>query len=167
MKCFTQKGERGMTREERGHEVERWADLVWRLALVRTADIHDAEDVFQEVFLRYFRHEDEFADDGHRRAWLIRCTVNRVKSLHASPWRRRTLPLETAESVGVRDEYRQAYAAVLALPEKQRVAAHLHYCEGYSVQETAELLGCPEGTVKSRLARARELLRLELGKEEE
>ena len=38
--------------------VERWGDLVWRLALVRTANVHDAQDVFQEVFLRYFRQED-------------------------------------------------------------------------------------------------------------
>lgn len=66
----------------------------------------------------------------------------------------------------MRDEYREAYAAVLALPEKLRVTAHLHYCEGYSVKETAQLLGCPEGTVKSRLSRARELLRLELSEEE-
>ena len=155
-----------MSGDRRRDEVEKWAELVWRLALVRTADRHDAEDVFQEVFLRYFRHEGELTDDGHRRAWLIRCTGNRAKSLHASPWRKRALPLETAEGVGVRDEYREAYAAVLALPEKLRVTAHLHYCEGYSVKETAQLLGCPEGTVKSRLSRARELLRLELSEEE-
>lgn len=58
--------------------VERWGGLVWHLALARTANVPDAEDVFQEVFLRYFRHENDFADDEHRKAWLIRCTVNRL-----------------------------------------------------------------------------------------
>lgn len=48
------------------------------VALARTADIHDAQGVFQEVFLRYFRHTHRLADDEHRKAWLIRCTINRV-----------------------------------------------------------------------------------------
>lgn len=52
--------------------------MVWQLALAPTADIHDAQDVFQEVFLRYFRHTHRLADDKHRKAWLIRCTINRV-----------------------------------------------------------------------------------------
>ena len=134
-----------MTREKRTEAVERWGDLVWRLALARTANVQDAEDVFQEVFLRYFRHEDRMESDEHRKAWLIRCTVNRAKSLFLSPWRRRTVPLETA--------------AVLALPAKYRTAIHLYYFEGLSVAEMAAALGCAEGTVKSQLSRGRALLR--------
>ena len=72
--------------------VERYGDMVWRLALARTADRHDAEDVFQEVFLRYIRHAHRLADEDHRRAWLIRCTINCSKSLLAAPWRRSMRP---------------------------------------------------------------------------
>ena len=133
--------------------------MVWRLALARTANVADAEDVFQEVFLRYFRHEDRFDSDEHRKAWLIRCTVNRAKSLVASPWWRRTVPLETAEEVGVEDDYREVYSVVLSLPAKYRTAIHLHYFEGLSVAEMAETLNVPEGTVKSQLSRGRALLR--------
>lgn len=148
-----------MEREARRAAVERWGDMVWRLALARTAQVQDAEDVFQEVFLRYFRHEDEFTGDEHRKAWLIRCTVNRAKSLFAAPWRRHTAPLETAAQVGVEDEYQEVYAAVLSLPAKYRAAIHLYYYEGLSVREIAESLGAAEGTVKSQLSRGRALLR--------
>ena len=145
--------------EQRTREVERWGDMVWRLALARTASVPDAEDVFQEVFLRYFRHEDRFQSNEHRKAWLIRCTVNRCKSLLASPWRKRIVPLETAEEVGVEDDCRDVYAAVLSLPAKYRTVIHLHYFEGLSVAELADTLQVPEGTVKSQLSRGRALLR--------
>lgn len=154
-----------MTQEKRTAAVELWGDLVWRLALARTANVQDAEDVFQEVFLRYFRHEDELKSDEHRKAWLIRCTVNRAKSLFLSPWQRRTAPLETAAQVGVEDDYREVYAAVLSLPAKYRAAIHLHYFEGLSVAEIAAALGCAEGTVKSQLSRGRALLREALKEE--
>ena len=148
-----------LTQEQRTREVERWGDMVYRLALARTASVPDAEDVFQEVFLRYFRHEEKFQSDEHRKAWLIRCTVNRAKSLTASPWRRRTVPLEVAEEVGVEDDYREVYSAVLSLPGKYRAVIHLHYFEGLSVAEMAAALKSTEGTVKSQLSRGRALLR--------
>ena len=150
---------------DRTTAVERWGDMVWRLALVRTANVSDAEDVFQEVFLRYFRHEDRFDSDEHRKAWLIRCVVNRAKSLHASPWRRRTVPLETAAQIGVEDEYREVYSAVLSLPAKYRAVIHLFYFEGLTTAEIAGHLGIAEGTVRSQLSRGRALLREALKEE--
>ena len=148
-----------LTEEQRTLAVHRWGDMVYRLALARTASVPDAEDVFQEVFLRYFRHEEKFQSDEHRKAWLIRCTVNRAKSLTASPWKKRTVPLETAEEVGVEDDYREVYSAVLSLPGKYRAVIHLHYFEGLPVTEIAQMLQMPEGTVKSQLSRGRALLR--------
>lgn len=148
-----------LTQEQRTREVERWGDMVYRLALARTASVPDAEDVFQEVFLRYFRHEEKFQSDEHRKAWLIRCTVNRAKSLAVSPWKQRTVPLETAAEAGVEDDYREVYSAVLSLPPKYRAVIHLHYFEGLSVAEMAQTLHTAEGTVKSQLSRGRALLR--------
>ena len=148
-----------MEHDKREDAVARFGDMVWRLALARMASVPDAEDVFQEVFLRYFRHEDEFESDEHRRAWLIRCTINRTKSALTAPWRRRVLPLETAADLGVREENREVYAAVLALPPKYRTVVHLHYYEGFSVAEIAAHLGCAEGTVKAQLHRARAKLK--------
>ena len=148
-----------MTQDQRTQTVERWGDMVWRLALARTANVSDAEDIFQEVFLRYFRHEHKLQSDEHRKAWLIRCTVNRANSLHSSLWRRKTVPLEVAAQVGVEDQYREVYSAVLSLPPKYRAVIHLHYFEDLSVAEIAAGLGLAEGTVKSQLSRGRALLR--------
>ena len=140
-----------LTEEQRTQTVNRGGDMVYRLALARTANVSDAEDVFQEVFLRYFRHEDKFQTDEHRKAWLLRCTVNRCKSVTASPWRKRIVPLETAAEIGVEDDYREVYSAVLSLPAKYRAVIHLHYFEGLSVAEIAAALESTEGTVKSQL----------------
>ncbi len=148
-----------MYTDQREEAVLRFGNLVWRLALARMANVADAEDVYQEVFLRYFRHEDEFESDEHRRAWLIRCTVNRAKSALLSLHRRRILPLETAVEIGVEPENREVYTAVLALPPKYRTVIHLHYFEGMTVAEIADTLGCAEGTVKAQLHRARTQLK--------
>ena len=138
-------------------QIDRWGDMVWRLALARTRHVQDSEDVFQEVFCRFFRHQGELESDEHRKAWLIRCTLNCTNTLLSAPWRK-NLPLEEAVLQAVEPEDRVVYRAVLALPPKYRTAIHLHYVEGYSVAEIAALTGAKEGTVKSWLSRGREKL---------
>ena len=141
-------------------------DAVWRACLLRMGSRADAQDMLQETFLAYATHDPVvFNDEEHRKAWLIRCAVNRAKSLHASPWRRRTVPLETAAQIGVEDEYREVYSAVLALPAKYRAVIHLFYFEGLTTAEIAGHLGIAEGTVRSQLSRGRALLREALKEE--
>ena len=147
-----------MTEENRAREqVARWGDMVWRLALARTRHVQDSEDVFQEVFCRFFRHQEELESDEHREAWLIHCTLNCTNTLLSAPWRK-NLPLEEAVLQAIEPEDRAVYRAVLALPPKYRTAIHLHCVEGYSVAEIAALTGAKEGTVKSWLSRGREKL---------
>ena len=74
--------------------VAQYGSAVYRLAYAMTRSRSDADDVFQEVFLRLHRSAPDFLNEAHRRAWLLRVTANCAKSLLASPWRRRTLPLE-------------------------------------------------------------------------
>lgn len=142
-------------------QIAQWGDMVWRLALARTRHIQDSEDVFQEVFARFFRHEEELENDQHRKAWLIRCTLNCTNTLLSARWRT-NLPLEEAVTQCMAPEDRQIYSAVLALPQKYRTAIHLHYYEGYTVDEIAALTGARAGTVKSWLSRGREKLAAEL-----
>lgn len=142
-------------------QIDRWGDMVWRLALARTRHIQDSEDVFQEVFSRFFRHQENLDSDEHRKAWLIRCTLNCTNTLLSARWRTH-LPLEEAVTQAMEPEDQEVYQAVLALPRKYRTALHLHYYEGYSVAEIAALTGAREGTVKSWLSRGREKLAVEL-----
>lgn len=142
-------------------QIDRWGDMVWRLALARTRHLQDSEDVFQEVFSRFFRHQENLDSDEHRKAWLIRCTLNCTNTLLSARWRTH-LPLEEAVTQAMEPEDREVYQAVLALPRKYRTALHLHYYEGYSVAEIAALTGAREGTVKSWLSRGRERLAAQL-----
>lgn len=136
----------------------RYADMVYRLAFARTKSRYDAEDILQEVFLRYIRHAPECRDEEHRRAWLIRATINCSKTLLTSAWFCRTVPMEDTLVTEIQEKS-EVYYAVLALPARYRTVIHLYYYEDYPVAQIGTLLGCGESTVKSRLHRARKLLR--------
>ena len=74
--------------------VERYGAMVYRMAYAQTRSRHDADDIFQEVFLRYHRAAPSFESEEHRKAWLLRVTVNCARSLFTAPWRQRSVPLE-------------------------------------------------------------------------
>ena len=93
----------GPNDEEMSKEIEQsvrqYAQTVYRLALSRTRDTHSAEDVFQEVFLRLLKWNKPFESEEHRRAWLIRVTINCSKKWLCSAWIRRTAPLNESLSI--------------------------------------------------------------------
>ncbi len=145
--------------------LDRYGDMVYRLALVRTGHKQDAEDLAQDVFVEYARRLESaglFDSEEHEKAWLLRVTVDRSKNLFASAWFRRRSFLQ-GEIAFSSPEHSDVYFAVQSLPENYRTVIHLHYYEGYPVKEIGELLGIKENTVKSLLKRGRERLRRSLG----
>ena len=142
------------------------AAAVYRLAYIRTGSRADAEDIMQEVFLRLIRVKPIFSSQEHAKAWLLRVATNCVSDLFRLPWRKREEPLEENAVVFEEPEFGSVMDAVLSLPTRYRVPIHLHYYEGYSVTEIAAITGKSEGTVKSRLFRARSLLRDKLNENE-
>lgn len=148
--------------------LDKYSDMIYRLALARTRNKEDAEDVFQDVFYKLSKKMPEFENENHEKAWLIRVTINLSKNLFSSSWMKNTIPLE--EEMKFEEEKEQAvYFEVLALPVKYRTAIHLFYYEGFSIKEIASILKINENTVKTRLSRAKEKLksRLEGGFEDE
>lgn len=139
--------------------VEQYGDMVWRLALARTGRRQDAEDLYQEVFLRCVKYAHTLESAEHAKAWLLRCTIDRSKSLWADLLKRPTVPLDEALLCPMEEDESQVYSAVMALAKPYRTAIHLHYFEGLSVAEIARLSGKKEGTVKSWLHRGREMLK--------
>ena len=135
-----------------------YADLVYRLAFARTGRKCDADEVFQEVFLRYIRKRPVFEEEEHRKAWLIRVTINCSNQLWNSAWRRKTeplsedIPFETEEDMDLSSELRQ-------LPKKYREVIHLFYYENMSLEEISRALKRKNSTVRTQLTRARALLR--------
>lgn len=156
-----------MTENQLGSAMERHGAAVYRLALCRLQHTADAEDVYQEVFLHYFRRGDPAWDDAHTKAFLLRVALSRC----ADVGRRRlrwgvVLPLEQiVETAGLEDPGRAAelWAAVARLRPKFRTVVHLYYAEGYSTEEIASLLSIPASTVRTRLHRGRETLKTLLG----
>lgn len=141
--------------------LKRYAAMVYRLAFARTKSRYDADDILQEVFLRYIRRKPNCQSEEHRKAWLIRATINCSKTLLTSAWFRKTTPLEDTLYSEL-EEHSEVYYAVLELPIKYRTVIHLFYYEDYAVAEIAALLCCKESTVKSQLHRARNQLREKL-----
>ena len=136
-------------------------DMVYRLALSQTKSVANAEDVTQEVFLRFVENREKLKSSEHIKAWLIRVTINCSKSVFLSSWFRKTVPL-TDEITFDTPEKSEVYYAVQSLPSKYRTVIHLFYYEDMSVKEIADCLNMKESTVKSHLFRGRELLRSEL-----
>lgn len=145
--------------------MEHHGAAVYRLALCRMQSVQDAEDVYQDVFLRLLGQEASAWDGEHLRAWLLRCTVNRCHDLHRFRLRRPVLALaDLPETAAEADSgAAELWDAVARLPEKLRVPIHLYYAEGYSTEEIAGLLDIPAATVRTRLRRARKRLKDLLG----
>ena len=135
-----------------------YQDTLYRAALAILGDAQEAEDAVQDAFLRWWERAPDFPDAARERAWLLKVTVNGCKSRLRAPWRRRTAPLlDTYPADG--PEERETLEAVQALPAADRAVVHLYYYEGYKTAEIAAMTGLREGTVRSRLSRARSRLR--------
>ena len=126
----------------------------------------DPEDAVQDAFLRCLEKAPDFESPAHARAWLLRVTVNGCKSRLRAPWRRRTAPLLDAYPAAAPEEG-TLLEAMQALPARDRAVLHLYYYEGYQTAEIAALTGLREGSVRSRLTRARTRLRQVLKGEDE
>ena len=142
--------------------VEAYADMVYRTAYGLVKNPADAEDVAHEVFLSLVRTKPSFESAEHQKAWLLRTTVNKCKDHFKSAWQRRTQGLDESFSVPFTPEESAVLDAVRALPDKYRTVIYLYYIEGYSAKEIAQLLGIPQNTVLSQMARARKLLKTAL-----
>ncbi|MEG0376745.1 MAG: RNA polymerase sigma factor [Raoultibacter sp.] len=150
--------------------METWGDTVYRLALNQTRSPVDADDVFQDVFLRLYNDTTKFESQTHLKAWLLRVTINRCLDVRRSGWKQRNTPLGEAQyriPSPVADLYdSDVWEAVGNLPDELRAAIHLFYVEGYSTEELAEICGCNHSTMRSRLRRARVKLKSMLLPEE-
>jgi len=144
--------------------MERYGDAVYRLALCRLGSRADAEDVYQDVFLRLLRDTTAFRDGEHLKAWLLRVTLHCCVDLRRSAWWKRTAPLEAAADAAapLSEEKGALWQAVEALPADLRTAVWLHYVEGYGTDEIAKIVNCRPATVRTRLHRARKQLKLDL-----
>jgi RNA polymerase sigma-70 factor (ECF subfamily) len=148
--------------------VELYADTVRRICFLHLNNYSDAEDVFQETFLKHALRAAPFESGEHEKAWLIRVAANACKDVSKSFFRRKVFSFEEVDSepsYNMPDSSREVLDAVLSLPEKYRNAVYLFYYEGYSAREIAGMLGKGENTVHTWLSRAKAKLKDALGED--
>lgn len=182
---------RRVTEEVGQGTVEAWmtehGPSVLRLAYAFLMDRHQAEDVCQEVFVKAHHYASRLQDSARVRQWLLQTTANRCRDIRRSRWwRMLALGRWTAQPDGrsegealthvadsdpevdpaaavAKSEAKETVArAVWTLPAGYRETVALYYFEGLTAMEVARLTGVREGTVHSRLHRARQLLKAKL-----
>ena len=142
--------------------VRTYSDMVYKIAYRYTKNPTDADDVYSETFLTYFKKERTFESEEHRKAWLIRVTVNCAKDLLTGRGYYEELneDLAGAEQEALpREEILTLREAIAALPQHQREVITLFYLQDLTVRQIADILDKNENTVKVTLARARDRLR--------
>ncbi len=148
--------------------IQRYKGTVYSVALSYVNSRDDADDIFQEVFLIYFRTNPQFNEEEHRKAWLIRTTINCSKRVVDSTYRKRTVPLDEMEEESFEFQTKEenaVYVALQALPEKYRTVLHLFYFEDMSIDMICKVLDLKSSTVKVQLMRGREMMKEKLKEE--
>ncbi len=139
--------------------VEKYAQTVFRVCVMRLENYADAEDCFQNVFVKLFKSSPGFNEEEHIKAWLIRVAINECGSYIKK--NRRLVPTENVRQN--RPEFSEDSVdiswALMKTPQKYREVLYLYYCEQYQINEIAAILNTNENTIKTRLKRGRKILK--------
>jgi RNA polymerase sigma-70 factor (ECF subfamily) len=162
--------------------IANYGDMIYRIAFSITKNKSDADDIFQEVFLKYIQHVDtyNFKDEEHLKRWLIKVCVNRGKDVVTSSWSKHislddssneqdtTLLDNVPSEVSIENDTDMSLDiknALNGIPAKYRTVIYLYYFENLSTKEIASAIGSTSGMVRVHLTRARKLLKDVLGGE--
>lgn len=142
--------------------IDKYSSMVYKISILSVRSKHDAEDIFQEVFLKYMNADKKFKDEEHRKAWLIRVTVNCCKSHMSSSWMKKTVSYDDYDestTINMTEEEIDLFNAMKNLPQKLMTVILLFYYEDMSIKEISNVLEISEANVKMRLSRARKELK--------
>lgn len=140
-----------------------YGKMLFRIAFLYVGNSADAEDILQDVFIKYLSKEQKFKDIEHEKAWFIRVTQNKALD-YLRKKGRKSLSLDDIETFTYEKESSSAeiLKKVLALPEKYKSSVILYYYNDYTVEEISKILKISKSAVKMRLKRSREILKIEL-----
>lgn len=153
----------GLTFEQ---AVQKYACAVHSACVMRLGSEADADDCFQNTFLKLYTSAPEFNEEEHLKAWLLRVAINECKKFLRD--NRRTVPLDSVreQAIPPTDDANDISWALMRLEPKYREVLYLYYAEGYSGDEIASILGKNSNTVRTMMRRGREKLRKLYGGDE-
>ena len=144
------------SQEEVASLYRRHVDMVYQICLMLMKNVPDAEDAVQTVFRKVMEYDRPFRDHEHEKAWLIVTARNECKNQLKHWWRTRRESEEILNTLAwEQPEDGALWETILRLPEKYRLVLYLHYYQGYTALETAEILGKNPSTVRGWLVQAR------------
>lgn len=141
--------------------LNRFGNDILRLAYSYMKSRDDAEDIVQEVLIRFMQSAKQFRDEQHVKAWLLLVAANLCKDKLKTSQRKKEVAMPEGYEVAVsevQEEDSNIGQMVSSLPDKYRIVIHLYYYEEYTTKEIAEILQKKEATVRSLLKRGREKL---------
>lgn len=160
-----------MQEEELKQIMQKYTDLLLRIAYYYVKDLYRAEDIVQDVFIKFYNYQHHYEERGDLKAFLSKMTLNKCKDYLKSWSYRKVLfqnklfmksGVKVKDSLVRNDEEKLIEIAILNLPIKQREPIMYYYFEEMPIKEIARLLNIPESTVKTRLTRGKELLKNKL-----
>ena len=144
------------SQEEVASLYRRHVDMVYQICLMLMKNVPDAEDAVQTVFRKVMEYDRPFRDHEREKAWLIVTARNECRNQLKHWWRTRRESEEILNTLAwEQPEDRALWETILRLPEKYRLVLYLHYYQGYTALETAEILGKNPSTVRGWLVQAR------------
>ncbi len=144
-----------------------YGNMLYRVALARLGNDADAQDVVQDVFVKYMIARPDIKDNNHEQAWFLRTTINCCNDFMRHQKTIKFLPIDDAYNVAAerQDGLSDLLSLLAQLPPIYRDVVILHSLEGFLLEEVANMLDISLSAVKMRLSRAREMLQI-LRKEE-
>ena len=149
--------------------IEQYGQEVYKIAYFYMKETQLAEDVFQEVFYKVIKNYHKFNHQSSEKTWLIRITINTCKDTLRTSWIKRVTTfgvLQDSENeyekpydIEKKETNKELYELIQRLPQKYKEILLLFYYKDLTYEEISEILQIPEGTVRSRLSRAREKLK--------
>ena len=138
--------------------LDTYGDTILRYAYSYLHNRSDTEEVLQDTLIQFLKTRPVFESDEHEKAWLLRVTLNCLKSHWRMAWRRHDTPLD--DRIPFPEPEDSALdEALRRLTPKYRAAVHLFYYEGYTAEEIARMSGEKPSAIRTRLTRARAQLR--------
>ena len=140
--------------------ITKYSSAVFRCAYSYVNNRSDAEDIMQEVFLKYLVKKPVFNDETHEKAWFLRVTINMCKSYLRSSWlkKREEIDDDMRDKTYIENDP-TLWELVRQLPEKYRVVVELYFVEGYTIKEISVILKKNPSTIGTWLERGKKQLR--------
>lgn len=153
-----------MTKEQLGNLILASEDAMYHVAKTLLRSDADCADAIQEAIVKAFLNLHTLRVDSYGKTWLIRIVINECYTIMRQ--KKKLVSLEDymqEEKIAEETDYSDLYEAISHLSEEIRLTVTLYYMEGYHIKEIAALMETTESTIKNRLARAREKIKIELG----